>query len=115
MASSLGIGNLNTKPAELNLSALNLLNRLQIDPSLITGNDIYAAFTGGPTENGPYEFTLSGDLSFHKILYLSRLFWEFHLVDPTTGDLIDKAVDVSFVSNIGHSWISSIELFFNDN
>jgi hypothetical protein len=35
-------------------------------------------------------------------------------VDPITGNLIDEAVDVSFVNNIGHSWISSLELFMND-
>ena len=57
---------------------------------------------------------LTGDSSFHKILNLSRLFGEFHLVDPTSGELIDGDADVSFVNNIGHSWISSIELFFND-
>ena len=114
MASSIGIGNFNTESVELNSSALNLHNRIQVDPSLITGNDIYVAPTGGLTENGPYEFTLSGDSSFHKILNLSRLFGEFHLIDPTTGELIEETVDVSFVNNIGHSWISSIELFFND-
>ena len=114
MAASIGIGNFNTESVELNSSALNLHNRIQVDPSLITGNDIYVAPTGGLTDNGPYEFTLSGDSSFHKILNLSRLFGEFHLVDPTSGELIDKAIDVSFVNNIGHSWISSIELFFND-
>ena len=114
MAASIGIGNFNTESVELNSSALNLHNRIQVDPSLITGNDIYVAPTGGLTDNGPYEFTLSGDSSFHKILNLSRLFGEFHLVDPTSGELIDKTVDVSFVNNIGHSWISSIELFFND-
>ena len=114
MAASIGIGNFNTESVELNSSALNLHNRIQVDPSLITGNDIYVAPTGGLTDNGPYEFTLSGDSSFHKILNLSRLFGEFHLVDATSGELIDKTVDVSFVNNIGHSWISSIELFFND-
>ena len=82
-----------------------------MDPSLVTGNDIYVAPTGGLTDNGPYELTLSGDSSFHKILNLSRLFGEFHLVDPTLGELIDKTVDDSFVNNIGHSWISSIEYF----
>ena len=110
MASSIGIGNFNTESVELNSSALNLHNRIQVDPSLITRNDIYVAPTGGLTDNGPYEFTLSGDSSFHKILILSRLFGEFHLIDPTSGELIDKTVDVSFVNNIGHSWISSIEL-----
>ena len=114
MATSIGIGNLNTEPVELNSSALNLHNRIQVDPSLITGNDVYVAPTGGLTDNGPYEFSLTGDSSFHKILNLTRLFGEFHLLDPTTSELIEEAVDVSFVNNIGHSWISSIELFFND-
>ena len=41
MASSFGIGNLNTEPIELSSSALNLHNRLQMDPSLITENDVY--------------------------------------------------------------------------
>ena len=114
MASSVGIGNLNIEPVELNSSALNLHNRIQLDPSLITGNDVYVAPTGGLTETGPYEFSLNGDSSFHKILNLSRLFGEFHLVDPVSGELIANDTDVSFVNNIGHSWISSIELFFND-
>ena len=114
MASSIGIGNLNTESIELNASALNLHNRIPVDPSLIHGNDIYVAPTGGLTENGPYEFVLTGDSSFHKILNLSRLFGEFHLLDPTSGELISAETDVSFVNNIGHSWISSIELFFND-
>ena len=114
MASSVGIGNLNTEPIELNSSALNLHNRIQVDPSLIVGNDVYVSLTGGVTEQGPYEFFLAGDSSFHKVLNLSRLFGEFHLVDPNSGELIDNNVDVSFVNNIGHSWISSIELFFND-
>ena len=114
MATSIGIGNLNTEPVELNSSALNLHNRIQVDPSLIIGNDVYVAPTGGLTDNGPYEFSLTGDSSFHKILNLTRLFGEFHLLDPTSGELIEETVDVSFVNNIGHSWISSIELFFND-
>ena len=114
MASSVGIGNLNIEPVELNSSALNLHNRIQLDPSLITGNDVYVAPTGGLTETGPYEFSLNGDSSFHKILNLSRLFGEFHLVGPVSGELIANNTDVSFVNNIGHSWISSIELFFND-
>ena len=49
MASSIGIGNFNTESVELNSSALNLHNRIQVDPSLITGNDIYVAATGGLT------------------------------------------------------------------
>ena len=36
------------------------------------------------------------------------------MIDPTTGELIEETADVLFVNNIGHSWISSIELFFND-
>ena len=68
MASSIGIGNFNTESVELNSSALNLHNRIQVDPSLVTGNDIYVAPTGGLTENGPYEHTFSGDSSFQKIL-----------------------------------------------
>ena len=88
MATSVGIGNLNTEPVELNSSALNLHNRLHIDPSLINGNDIYVSPTGGLTENGPYEFVITGDSSFHKILNFSRLFGEFNLVDPASGDLI---------------------------
>ena len=114
MASSVRVGNLNTEPIELSSSALNLHNRIQVDPSLITGNDVYVSPTGGITENGPFEFSLAGDSSFHKVLNLSRLFGEFHLVDPVSGELITNGVDVSFVNNIGHSWISSIELFFND-
>ena len=50
MASSIGIGNLNTESIELNTSALNLHNRIPVDPSLIHGNDIYVAPTGGLTE-----------------------------------------------------------------
>ena len=42
------------------------------------------------------------------------MFGEFHLLDPSSGELISGETDVSFVNNIGHSWISSIELFFND-
>ena len=114
MATSIGIGNLNTEPVELSSRALNIHCRIQVDPSLIIGNDVYVAPTGGLTDNGPYEFSLTGDSSFHKILNLTRLFGEFHLLDPTSGELIEEVVDVSFVNNIGHSWISSIELFFND-
>ena len=35
-------------------------------------------------------------------------------MDPASGNLITGGDDVSFVNNIWHSWISSIELFFND-
>ena len=62
MATSIGIGNLNTEPVELNSSALNLHNRIQVDPSLITGNDVYVAPTGGLTDNGPYEFSFEDNL-----------------------------------------------------
>ena len=111
MSTSVGVGNLTIEPVELNSSALNVHNRPNIDNSLVTGNDIYISPNGGLTENGPYEFVLSGDSSFHKIWNFSRLFGEFHLVDSVTGKLITDAVDVSFVNNIGHSWISSIEVF----
>ena len=114
MASSVGIGNLNTESIELNTSALNLHYRIPVDPSLIHGNDIYVAPTGELTENGPYEFVLTGNSSFNKILSFSRLFGEFHSLDPSTGEPISAETDVSFVNNIGHSWISSIEIFFND-
>ena len=53
MASTIGIGNLNTESIELNTSALNLYNRIPVDPSLIHVNDIYVAPTGGLTKNGP--------------------------------------------------------------
>ena len=114
MATSIGVGNLNIESVEVNSSALNVHNRQSIDQSLITGNDIYISPNGGLTENGPYEFILNGDSSFHKILNFTRLFGEFHLVDPISGELINENVDVSFVNNIGHSWLSSIELFLND-
>ena len=80
-------------------------NRIQVDPSLITGNDIYVAPTVGLTDNAPYESTLSGGSSFHKVLNLSRLFGDFDLLDPMTVELNDETVDLSFVNNIGHSWI----------
>ena len=88
MASSIGIGNINIEPVESNSRALNLHNRIQLDSTLITGNDVYVSPAGGLTEDGPYEFTLTGDSSFHKILNLSRLFGEFHLIDRTANDLI---------------------------
>ena len=84
MASSIGVGNFNTEPVEVNSSALNLHNRVSPDNSLITVNDVYISPNRGRTENGPYEFVLTGDSSFHKILNFSRLFGEFHLVDPAT-------------------------------
>ena len=67
MVYSIGFGNLNKETVELNSSALNLHNLIQVYPLLIAGNDIYAALTGGLTENGPYECTLSGGSSFHNI------------------------------------------------
>ena len=59
--------------------------------------------TVGLTENGPYELTLPGNSSFHKVLNLFRLFGEFHIVYQTTGKLIEKKVDFSIVKNIEHS------------
>ena len=92
MASSLGIGNFNIEPIENSTSALNLHNRPSIDTSLLTGNDIYITPTGGLSQNGPYEFVLTGESSFHKILNLTRLFGEFHLVDCNSGELIKKMI-----------------------
>ena len=57
---------------------------------------------------------LSGDSPFFKILDYTRLIGEFDLVDAVTGALIEKATDVSFVNNLGHSWISQIEVYLND-
>ena len=105
MTSSVGIGNLNTEAVELNSSALNLHNRVHFGPSLINGNVIYVLPTCGLSENGPFEFVLSGDSSFHKILNFTRLRGEFHLVNPANDNLIDDNVDVSFVNTLGHSWI----------
>ena len=70
MASSIGIGNINIEPVELNSSALNLHNRIQVDPSLITGNDVYVSPTGGLTKMGHIRlypdrrFLLSQDSQF---------------------------------------------------
>ena len=77
MAFSIGVGNHIIEYVELNSSALNVHNRIQSDSSLITGNDVYVSPTGGLTEYEPYEFTLNGDSSFHKILSLSRLLGDF--------------------------------------
>ena len=88
MASSIGVGNHNIESVELNSSALNIHNRIQLDSSLITGNDVYISPTGGLIEDGPYEFTLNEDPSFCKILDLSQRFNEFHLVDPATHEMI---------------------------
>ena len=57
---------------------------------------------------------MSGDSPFFKILDYTRLIGEFDLVDAVTGALIEKATDVSFVNNLGHSWISQIEVYLND-
>jgi hypothetical protein len=114
MASSMGIGNFNIEPIESSTSALNLHNRPSVDTSLLTGNDIFITPTGGLSQNGPFEFVLTGESSFHKVLNLSRLFGEFNLVDYNSGELIKKEDNVSFVNNIGHSWISSVEVFLND-
>ena len=114
MASSNGIGNHDTEAVELNSSALNFHNLIQVDPSLIAGNDIYEVPTCVLTDNGPYKLRLSGDSSFNKILNLSRLFGKNYLLDPTTGELIDETVGVSFVNTSVYSWTSSIELLFND-
>ncbi len=56
MATSIGIGNLNTEPVESHSSALNFHNLIQFDPSSISGNDVCVVPTGGPTDNGLYEF-----------------------------------------------------------
>ena len=57
-ASSIGVGNHNIESVESNSSALNIHNRIQLDSSLITGNDVYISPTGGLTEDGPYACTL---------------------------------------------------------
>ena len=56
-ASSIGVGNHNYESVELNSSAINIHNRVQVNSSLITGNDVYISPTGGLTEDGLYEFT----------------------------------------------------------
>ena len=107
MASSIGVGNHKIESVELNSSAFNVHSRIQLDSSLITGNDVYVSPTGSLTEDGPYEFTLNGDSSFHKILNSSRLFGEFHLVDLTTNELINKHIDL-FETCIFEKEISSM-------
>ena len=57
MASSIGVGNHNIESVELNSSALNIHNRIQLDSSLITGNNVFVSPTGGSFEDGPYELT----------------------------------------------------------
>ena len=37
------------------------------------------------------------------------------MLGPDTNNPIEKAVDVSFVNNLGHSWIEQVELYLNDN
>ena len=39
---------------------------------------------------------------------------KFDFVDTTSGAQIEKDVDVSFVNNLGHSWIQQIEVYLND-
>ena len=64
--------------------------------------------------DGPFEFLLNGDSPFFKILDFTRLIGEFLLVDASTGEPIEEATDVSFVNNLGHSWIQQIEVYLND-
>ena len=63
---------------------------------------------------GPFEFHLSGDSPFFKILDFTRLIGEFELLDSNTNELIDNTTDVSFINNLGHSWIQQIEVYLND-
>ena len=51
MASSIGVGNHNIESVELNSSAFDIHNRIQIDLSLITGSDVYISPAGGLTED----------------------------------------------------------------
>ena len=55
---------------------------------------------GGLAPDGPFEFSLSGESPFYKILDFTRLVGEFTLLDPDTNNPIEKAVDVSFVNNL---------------
>ena len=82
----------------LNSIPQNLHYRIKVDTSLITGNDLYVAPTGGSWWKWSIQFTLSVDTSVDKILNLSRLFWEFQFINPTLVGPMDKAVDVSFVN-----------------
>ena len=70
MTSSIGISNPITESAALNSSALNLHNRIQVNPSLITRNDIYVAPTGGLTDNGSYKYTFSWDSSLEDFEFI---------------------------------------------
>ena len=36
------------------------------------------------------------------------------MLDPDSNNPIEKAADVSFVNNLGHSWIQQVELYLND-
>ena len=63
--------------------------------------------------DGPYEFILNGDNPFFKILDFTRLVGEFKLIKPD-GSQLEKAAEVSFVNNLGHSWIPPIEVYLND-
>ena len=63
--------------------------------------------------DGPYEFILNGDSPFFKILDFTRLVGEFKLIKPD-GSQLEKAAEVSFVNNQGHSWIQQIEVYLND-
>ena len=69
---------------------------------------------GGLSPEGPFEFHLNGDSPFFKILDFTRLIGEFELLDPTTNELIEDTTDVSFINNLGHSWIQQIEVYLND-
>ena len=57
---------------------------------------------------------MNGDSPFFKILDFTRLIGEFELLDPTTNELIEDTTDVSFINNLGHSWIQQIEVYLND-
>ena len=63
---------------------------------------------------GPFEFILSGDSPFFKVLDFTRLVGKFALIDPSSGENIKKETDVAFINNLGHSWIQQIELYLND-
>ena len=57
---------------------------------------------------------MNGDSPFFKILDFTRLIGEFELLDPTTNELIEDTTDVSFINNLGHSWIQQIVVYLND-
>ena len=75
---------------------------------------LYLAPHGGLAPDGPFEFILCGESPFNKILDFTRLVGEFTLLDPDTNNPSEKAVRVSFVNNLGHSWIQQVELYLND-